>query len=60
LASLSSLIFETVVETEEDLVAAVLATCETVETRAGVFERVCQNLKHYCSEVRGCHLEQLL
>jgi len=49
-------------ETEEDLVARILAFGGTVRNKLGLSERLRQNTARppsACNEVSGCHFEQL-
>ena len=56
-------IYDTPVETEEDLLAGILSGCRTVQYTPGIFEWERQNmvrLCNACSEVGGHHFEQLV
>ena len=60
---LKTLVYETPVETAEDLTARVLAACRQVQLTLGIFERVRQNVIRRCNaciENGGRHFEQLL
>ena len=60
---MKSLVYETPVDTVEDLVARVLTAAQEIQQTQGVMERVYQNLiRRYtvCNEVHGRHIEPLL
>ena len=47
---------------EEDPLARILSVCDNVQKRAGIFNRVRQNMLHRCnagSEVGGCHFRRI-
>ena len=53
---LKSLVFETTVETDMDLVARIVAACDVIQNTAGIFVMVRQNLVrwcHACIEIGG-------
>ncbi|KAJ4444586.1 hypothetical protein ANN_06382 [Periplaneta americana] len=58
-----SLVYETPIDTEEDLRARILGACDNVRTKPGSFQRLRQNLVrrcHACIEARGRSFEHLL
>ena len=60
---LKSLVFETPVETDKELVARIEAACDIIQNTSGIFVRVRQYLVRRCLvyiEVGGCQFEQLL
>ena len=60
---LKSLVFETPVETDLELVARIVAACDIIRNIPVIFVRVRQNLVrrcHACIEVGGRQFEQLL
>ena len=60
---LKSLVFETPVETDMELVARIVAACDVIRNTLGIFVRVRQNLVRRCHayiEVGGRQFEQLL
>ncbi|PSN32148.1 hypothetical protein C0J52_23854, partial [Blattella germanica] len=60
---LKSLVFETPVETDMELIARVVAACDVIRNTPGIFVRVRQNLVRRCQaciEVGGRPFEQLL
>ena len=60
---LKSLVYKTPVETNEDLLARVLAGCDEIRNMPGIFERVQNSFLHRCTLCRngdGGHIEQLL
>ena len=60
---LNSLVFETPVETDMELVTRIVAAYDTIQNTSGIFVRVRQNLVrrcHVCIEVGGRQSEQLL
>ena len=60
---LKSLVFETSVELDMDLVARIAAACDIIQNTPGIFIRVRQNLLrrcYACIEVGGRQFEQLL
>ena len=60
---LKSLVFETPVETDMELVARIVAACDVIKNTPGIFFRVRQNLVlqcHVCIEVGGRQFEQML
>jgi len=60
---MKSLIYETPVETEEDLLARVLVDAQQIDETPGVMERVYQNMTrryNVCNDVGGRHIEPLL
>ena len=60
---LNSLVFETPVEMDMELVARIVAAYDTIQNTSGKFVRVRQNLVrrcHVCIEVGGRQFEQLL
>jgi hypothetical protein len=60
---IKSLVYETPVETQGELIARILAACLVVRQTPGIFERVRQNFLRRCTtciEAGGRHFEQLL
>ena len=60
---LKSLVFETPVETDMDLVAWIVSACDIIQNTQGIFVRVLQNLVcqcHACIEDGGRQFESLL
>ena len=60
---LKSLVFETLVETDMELVARIVAAYNVIQNTAGIFVRVRQNIvrrRHTCIEVGDRQFEQLL
>ena len=60
---LNSLVFETPVEMDMELVARIVAVCDIIHNTSGIFVWVRQNLVrrcHFCIEVGGRQFEQLL
>ena len=60
---LKSLVFETPVQTDIELVARIVAANDIIKNTSGIFVRVRQNLVrrcHVCIEVGGRQFEQLL
>ncbi|GBN93269.1 hypothetical protein AVEN_112173-1 [Araneus ventricosus] len=60
---MKSLVYETPVNSAEDLVARILATADKISTTPGIFERVRQSflrLCELCNDTRGRHFEHLL
>ena len=60
---LKSLVFETPEETDMELVARIVASCDIIKNLPGTFVRARQNLVrryHACIEVGDCQFEQLL
>ena len=60
---LKSLVFETPVETDMDLVARIVAACDIIQNTQGILVRARKNLVrrcHACIEVGGRQFEQLL
>ncbi|EZA52871.1 hypothetical protein X777_07689 [Ooceraea biroi] len=59
----TSLVYETPVLGEEDLLARVMAACEHVQTISGIFHRIRKSMNrrcHLCIEENGQHFEHLL
>ena len=55
--------FETLVETDMELVARIVDAYDIIQNTSGIFVRVRQNIVrrcHVCIEVGGCQFEQLL
>ena len=62
-AYLKSLVFETPVETNMELVARIVSPYDFIQNTSGIFVRVRQNLVrrcHACIEIGGRQFEQLL
>jgi hypothetical protein len=60
---MKSLVYETPVESVEDLIARITAAAEYIQTMPDIFHTVNQNMLRRCSacnEVGGRHFEQLL
>ena len=60
---LQSLVFETPVETDMELVARIVAACDIIQNTSGIFVRLRQNVVHrylFCIDVGGRQFEQLL
>ena len=60
---LKSLVYETPVRNEEDLLAKIMASCTHVEAIPGIFQRVRESMTRRCNlciEANGQHFEQLL
>ena len=60
---LQSLVFETPVETDIELIARIVAAYDIIQNTSGIFVRVRQNLVrrcHVCIKVDGRQFEQLL
>ena len=60
---LNSLVFETAVETDMELVTRIVAAYDIIQNTSGIFVRLRQNLVrrcHVCIEVGGHQFEQLL
>ena len=60
---LNSLVFETPVETDKELVARIVAVYDIIHNTSGIFVRVRQNPArrcHFCIEVNSRRFEQLL
>ena len=60
---LNSLVFETPVETDMELVTRILIAYDIIQNKSGIFVSVRQNLVrrcHVCIEVGGRQFEQLL
>ena len=58
-----SLVYETPVESEEDLVARIIAAFEKVQNQSGIFENVRNSMLRRCETciaVQGRHFEHLL
>ncbi|KAJ4441947.1 hypothetical protein ANN_11811 [Periplaneta americana] len=58
-----SLVYETPVDTEDDLRARILAACDNVRTKPGLYQRIRQNLVrrcHACIKDGGRNFEHLL
>ena len=58
-----SLVFETTVETDIELVFRIVVAYDIIQNTSGIFVRVRQNLVrrcHVCIEVGGRQFEQLL
>lgn len=56
---INSIIYETPVVNEEDLLGKILAACDLIRTSLGILERMRQSY-HDCIDVGGCHFEHLL
>ena len=60
---MKSLVYETPVQSEEDLLARVLAAAESIQQTPGFVDRVYGNMRRrytLCNEQQGRHVEQLL
>ena len=60
---MKSLVYETPVESEEDLLARIMAAAQEIQETPGIFERVYENMLRRCNvciELGGRHIEQLL
>jgi hypothetical protein len=60
---MQSLVYETPVKTQHDLVARIAIAAGTIWEMPGIFERVQHNIVRHCrtcNEVGSCHFEQLL
>ena len=60
---LNSLVFETPVETDMELVTTIVAAYDIIQNTSGIFVRVLQDLVrrcHFCIEVGDRQFEQLL
>jgi hypothetical protein len=60
---MQSLVYETPVETQHDLVAGIAVTAGTIRETRGIFQRVQHNIAGQCrtsNEVGGGNFEQLL
>ena len=60
---MKSLVYETPVDTVQDLLARVLGTAQEIQQTQGVMERMYQNMSrsyNVCNELSGRHIESLL
>lgn len=60
---LKSLVYETPVDTDMELIARIVAACNVIRNMPGVFQQVRQNLIRRCqacNEIGGRHFEHLL
>lgn len=60
---IKSLVYETRINTEEELIAKVLAACTQIQTMPGIFQRVRTSMNRraqLCLEQNGKHFEQFL
>jgi hypothetical protein len=60
---MQSLVYETPMETQHDLVARIAAAAETIREMSGIFQRAQHNIARQCrtyNKVSSHHFEQLL
>jgi hypothetical protein len=60
---MQSLVYETPVETQHDLMARIVVAVGTIWEMLGILQRVQHNIARQCricNEVSGCHFEQLI
>lgn len=60
---MKTLVYETPVESEEELIARILAAAQQIQTMPGLLERANQNMIRRCNaciEVGGRHFQHLL
>ena len=60
---MKKLVYETVVETEEDLVARIIVAASTIADMPGIFERIRQSMVQRCTaciQANGREFDQFL